>query len=245
LSHKNNFDLLRFAFAFAVLLVHSHVLSTQPQLAFLARYLSAEIAVQGFFVVSGYLVFMSYEKSRTVGDYFGKRVRRIYPAYFAVVVGCALLGALVSSVPAAEYFSADLARYLAANLVFLNFLAPNLPGVFTSNPMSEVNGALWTLKIEVMFYAAIPIIVWFAVRLGRARALAALYLLATAYIVAMNWLAGHTGNGLYLVLQRQLPGQLGFFLAGAAAYYYAEALEHRWKWVIPAALVALVAAEAS
>lgn len=245
MTHKNNFDLLRFAFAFTVLLVHSHVLSTQPQLAFLARYLSSEIAVQGFFVVSGYLVFMSYEKSRTVGDYFGKRVRRIYPAYFAVVIGCALLGALVSSVPAAEYFSADLARYLAANLVFLNFLAPNLPGVFTANPMSEVNGALWTLKIEVMFYAVIPIIVWFAVRLGRARALAALYVLATAYIVAMNWLAGHTGNGLYLVLQRQLPGQLGFFLAGAAAYYYAEALEHRWKWVIPVALVALVAAEAS
>jgi peptidoglycan/LPS O-acetylase OafA/YrhL len=53
LSHKNNFDLLRFAFAFTVLLVHSHVLSTQPQLAFLARYLSSEIAVQGFFVVSG------------------------------------------------------------------------------------------------------------------------------------------------------------------------------------------------
>lgn len=245
MAHKNNFDLLRFAFAFTVLLVHSHVLSTHPQLEFLAQYLSSEVAVQGFFVVSGYLVLMSYEKSRTVGDYFHKRVRRIYPAYFAVVVGCALLGALASTLPPAQYFSAALARYLAANLVFLNFLAPNLPGVFVGNPMSEVNGALWTLKVEVMFYATIPIMVWLAGKLGRARTLAALYLLAAAYVVATNLLASRTGNGLYLLLQRQLPGQLGFFLAGAAGYYYAEALEQRWQWVVPAALAALVAASVS
>ena len=245
MSHKNNFDLLRFAFAFTVLLVHSHVLSTQPQLEFLARYLSSEVAVEGFFVVSGYLVFMSYDKSRTVGDYFGKRVRRIYPAYFAVVVGCALLGAVLTSVPPSQYFSAELARYLAANLVFLNFLAPNLPGVFLANPMSEVNGALWTLKIEVMFYAAIPVIVWLAAKAGRMRTLVALYILAAAYVVAMSWLATRTGSYLYILLQRQLPGQLGFFLAGAVGYYYAEALERRWKWVVAAALAALVASYAS
>jgi peptidoglycan/LPS O-acetylase OafA/YrhL len=245
LKHKNNFDLLRFVFAFTVLLVHSHVLSAEADLAFLARYLSSEIAVQGFFVVSGYLVFMSLENSRGIGDYLGKRVRRIYPAYFAVVAGCAVLGLLVSTVPPMQYASTDLVRYLAANLAFLNFLAPTLPGVFRANPQPEVNGALWTLKIEVMFYASVPVIAWLGTRLGRTRTLATLYVLAAVYVVAMNWLAARTGNNFYLLLQRQLPGQLGFFLAGAASYYYADFITRRWKWILPAAIVALAAAYSS
>lgn len=226
-----------------VVLFHSHVLSREPSLEALSRFLSAEIAVEGFFVVSGYLVFMSFEKSRSIGDYFGKRVRRIYPAYFSVVVACAALGLVVSTAAPSEYLAADLVRYLAANLVFLNFLEPNLPGVFRANPMSEINGALWTLKIEVMFYAAVPVIAWLAVRSGRARVLLALYVLAAAYVIAMNWLANRTGSGLWLVLQRQLPGQLGFFLAGAACCYYADVLASRWKWVAPAAVIGLIASQ--
>jgi peptidoglycan/LPS O-acetylase OafA/YrhL len=96
-----------------------------------------------------------------------------------------------------------------------------------------------------MFYAAIPVMVWLVGKLGRARTLATLYLLAAVYVLATNWLATRTGTELYLLLQRQLPGQLGFFLAGAAGYYYAEALRQRWKWVVPAALAALVTAYAS
>jgi len=243
LRHKNNFDLLRFVFAFTVLLFHGYALSREAALDVFARFLSAELAIQGFFVVSGYLVFMSLENSRSVADYLGKRVRRIYPAYFAVVAGFALLGALLTTAPAAQYFSTDLVRYLVANLVFLNFLEPNLPGVFRANPMSEVNGALWTLKIEVMFYAAVPVIARLAVRVGRGRTLLALYLLAAAYVVGMDWLYRRTGNGLYLVLQRQLPGQLGFFLAGAACYYYADAVAARWRWIVPSAALAIVAAQ--
>jgi peptidoglycan/LPS O-acetylase OafA/YrhL len=244
LRHKNNFDLLRFVFAFTVLLFHSYALSREAALHVFARFLSAELAIQGFFVVSGYLVFMSLENSRSVGDYFEKRVRRIYPAYFTVVAGCALLGVLVSTVPVTQYFSADLVRYVAANLVFLNFLEPNLPGVFRANPMSEVNGALWTLKIEVMFYAAVPVIAWLGTRVGRGRTLLALYLLAAAYVVGMDWLHRRTGNGSYLILQRQFPGQLGFFLAGAACYYYAGAIASRWRWIVPAAAIAFFAGQA-
>jgi peptidoglycan/LPS O-acetylase OafA/YrhL len=128
-------------------------------------------------------------------------------------------------------------RYLAANLVFLNFLEPNLPGVFRANPMSEVNGALWTLKIEVMFYAAVPIIAWLGVRLGRGRTLLALYLLAAAYVVGMDWLHRRTGNSLTSSCSVS-PGQLGFFLAGAACYYYAGAIASRWRWIVPAAAIA-------
>ncbi|HAW31021.1 MAG TPA: acyltransferase, partial [Planctomycetaceae bacterium] len=58
---KNNFDLLRLLFASMVCLVHAYDVSDFGQLAILAGVLSSKVAVQGFFVVSGFLIVMSYE----------------------------------------------------------------------------------------------------------------------------------------------------------------------------------------
>ena len=239
-THRNNFDLLRFVFAFIVLLYHAHVLSARPELAGLSRWFSAGFAVESFFVVSGFLVFMSYENSKSVNDYFAKRVRRIYPAYATVVVGAAMVGAAVTSLAPSEYFSTAWLKYLAANLAFLNFLAPELPGVFRSNPWHAVNGALWTLKIEVMFYAVVPMIAIVCVRLGRARVLTALYVMSVAYAFWMELLASTTGRELYVQLGRQLPGQLSFFLAGAACYYFQNTFSRHWRWAAPVGLVVLL-----
>jgi len=240
-SHRNNFDLLRFAFAFIVFLFHAHVLSGRPELAGLSRWLSADFAVESFFVVSGFLVFMSYENSASVGDYFSKRARRIYPAYFAVIAVAALGGVLITTLPLSEYFSVDWLRYVTANIAFLNFLAPELPGVFQSNAVHAVNGALWTLKIEVMFYIAVPVIAFMCIRLGRWQTLVALYVLSVAYALGMEHLAHEAGRALYVQLGRQLPGQLSYFLAGAACFYFLDKFERHWRWGVPVALVTLLA----
>ena len=118
----NNFDLLRLVFAAAVFFWHVYALSKVPALAVFGEMFSADVAVKGFFVISGYLVTMSYENSSSVREYAAKRLRRIYPAYAAVVVACAVAGVFFSALPPAEYAGAGLARYLAANLAFLNFL---------------------------------------------------------------------------------------------------------------------------
>jgi peptidoglycan/LPS O-acetylase OafA/YrhL len=191
-------------------------------------------------VVSGYLVLMSYDNSRSVLDYAGKRTRRVYPAYAAIVIACAVFGVLVTTLPAPDYFSAGVGAYLAANLVFLNFLAPNLPGVFAANALIEVNGALRTLKVEVMFYAAVPGIAWLCRRLGTARVLFALYLASVAYYFALGELAEARGSQLLTQLQRQLPGQLCYFVAGGVGYYFADALATRWRLIAPIALAGYV-----
>jgi peptidoglycan/LPS O-acetylase OafA/YrhL len=56
-------------FAFPVLLFHAHVLSREPALALLSRHLSSDLAVKAFFVVSAYLVLISYGKVRSPGNY--------------------------------------------------------------------------------------------------------------------------------------------------------------------------------
>jgi peptidoglycan/LPS O-acetylase OafA/YrhL len=225
----NNFDLLRFAFASTVMLVHCHVLSKQPSLAFLSDWLSSDVAVKAFFVVSGLLVTMSYERSRSLASYADKRLRRIYPAYLAVVAGCAVLLFALSTVDVHEYVGGA-ARYLAANLAFLNFVHPALPGVFESNPWNEVNGALWTLKIEVMFYVAVPLIAWLGSRVGRLPVVAGLYLASVAYFTVLSELAQSTNSPLYVQLARQLPGQLSYFMVGAFFFYYFDFFARHAIW---------------
>lgn len=240
---QNNFDILRFMFAFVVLLVHAHVLSGADQLAILSELFSSEIAVKSFFVVSGFLIFMSYENSRSIGNYFVKRARRIYPAYFFIVIICAVLGSVFSAYAWEDYFSPQVLKYVSANLLFLNFLHPNLPGLFESNSPQAVNGALWTLKIEVMFYLLVPLAVMAFRKFGRMQVLAILYICSVIYSVIMESLAGKTGSGFYLELQRQLPGQLAFFIAGAAGYYYFHYLA-KYAALLVASAVAAFAMQA-
>lgn len=227
----NNFDLLRFVFAFLVFLVHAHVLSGVDSLSILSEVFSSEIAVKSFFVVSGFLIFMSYENSRDMGNYFSKRARRIYPAYLFVVVACSVLGVVFSKYSWHEYVSLDVFKYVAANLVFLNFMHPNLPGLFESNSLQAINGALWTLKIEVMFYLLVPVVVMAFRKFGRMQVMLLLYTCSVVYSMSMEYMANKTGSGFYLELQRQLPGQLVFFLAGAAGYYYFQRLARHAQWL--------------
>lgn len=234
----NNFDLLRFIFAFQVFLVHSYVLSGADSLAILSEVFSSEIAVKSFFVVSGFLIFMSYDNSRNFSTYFSKRARRIYPAYLFVVLSCAFLGVIYSEQSWREYISIEVLKYVAANLVFLNFLHPNLPGLFEHNTLQAINGALWTLKIEVMFYLLVPVVVIAFRKFGNIRVMILLYTCSVVYSMIMESMAIKTGAVFYVELQRQLPGQLAFFLAGACCYYYFQYFAKYAHWLALFALAA-------
>jgi peptidoglycan/LPS O-acetylase OafA/YrhL len=236
---KNNFDLLRFVFAFIVLLVHAYILSNYTELSILSVFLSSEIAVKSFFVVSGFLIFMSYENSPNFMNYFQKRFRRIYPAYFFTIIGCAILGALLSTKPWPDIL-VPVAKYVTFNLLFLNFLQPTLPGLFDANPLQAINGALWTLKVEVMFYLAVPFFVMLFRKYGRLNILAAGFVISVTYSIFTLEMARQTGSALYLELQRQLPGQLSFFLAGAACYYYLDIFSRNKFWLIGFAILSIL-----
>lgn len=238
---RNNFDLLRLLFAMTVCLVHAYILSGIPQLRWLSATLSSKVAVEAFFVVSGFLIFMSYERSSSVTSYASKRIRRIYPAYFTIVMMSALLLSIISTVGLGDYLSVDWLKYLVANLTFMNFLHQALPGVFEGNKLDAVNGALWTLKIEVMFYAAVPIIVFLFRRLGHLPVMAALYVSSLAYAMLLTSLAHKTGSGMYTELARQLPGQLSYFMAGAFLYYFLPLFERRLPYFIAFSAMTLLA----
>lgn len=219
MNRRNNFDLLRLIAAAGVMALHVVDLSREPSLSFLL-WADTKIALATFFVISGYLVFMSCERTPSLRDYTSKRLRRIVPAYAAVVLACAFLGVLISTLPPSDYFGLAWLRYVVANLGFLNFLQPSLPGVFTHNPMpgAPVNGALWTIKVELMFYAVVPAIVWLSRRFGHHLVLGMGFIAACVWWGGFMHLAYSTGKPAYVEIAKQMPGQLMFFLPGAWCY---------------------------
>lgn len=220
MSRNNNFDFLRLFFAWSVFWFHVRVLTHNPQLDFLKYWLNSDIAVDSFFVISGFLVFMSFERTGTLYQYFIKRLRRIYPAYFTVIILCSLLGIIITFLPVTDYFSLPLFKYMVFNLSFLNFLQPALPGVFTHNSIPAVDGALWTIKIEVMFYLAVPIISYFLKKFQPLIIMLSLYIFAFIWSAGFRYLAFHLGKPALIEVSKQLPGQMCFFIIGVAAFFY-------------------------
>jgi len=235
---RNNFDLLRFLLAFTVFLYHAYVLSDAAALSIFNQILSADLAVKSFFIVSGFLIFMSYENSRDIRSYFTKRAKRIYPAYFFMILAGATLGLIFTSHARDGFFYTQLLKYVASNLVFLNVLQPSVPGLFEGNHLQAINGALWTLKIEVMFYLFVPLAVLAFRQFGRLPMMALFFVGSVIYSMIMLHFANQTGLPIYLELQRQLPGQIAFFIAGAATYYYFDKLARYAVWLVPLGLVA-------
>ncbi|MDR3261407.1 MAG: acyltransferase [Tannerella sp.] len=238
ISKENSFDFLRLLFAFSVFISHFSVLTSIR----ICWPISSAMGVAGFFIISGFLITRSYYRSANLTDYAIKRIRRIVPACFLVVIACALLFSLTSSLPPKAYFTAgEFYKYVAANLSFLNFIQPTLPGVFRENPFPYVNGALWTIKVELALYACVPLLALFLKR-KPVIALAALYGFSFLFDYAMSCLYERSGNEMYLILERQFLGQIRFFAAGIILLFYFDGItKRRLQWIAPfAALVFLL-----
>ena len=230
----NNFDSLRLMMAVTVFLAHTYALSGNPSLAALGYIFDAKIAVQCFFVISGFLIFMSYENCRSLTEFFQKRARRIYPAYVVVILLCVVGGALITTLPLRLYLGRPLLRFLAANLIFLNYLARSLPGVFDGHQFPDVNGALWTIKVEVMFYLSVPVIVQLMRKFGKLPVLSVIYFLSLVFRMYCDRIGA-------VELAKQLPGQMSFFAGGALAFYYFGLFERFARWLLAGAVVVVVA----
>lgn len=211
IPRANNLTALRIASALAVLVGHFLYLGVPQAVRDASRvYPLADIGVQIFFVISGLLVTQSFLGSAGTLAYAARRLFRIYPLYLVVIAVQAVVMAWVLST-SDRFDLGELARYLGWNFAFLNFKAPDLGGLFAGLPDAAVNPSLWTLKIEVMFYALVPLLVLATRRLGPA-----LLVLLFAASVVFVWILAETNP----VLARQLPGQLRFFVVGAALGLY-------------------------
>jgi len=220
----NNFDFLRVVFALTVAFAHLIELSDLEILKPLKIYFNTRLAIDGFFIVSGFLIAKSYENSATIKEYIIRRAKRIIPAYAVVILISALLFSVISTNSFYDYFSnIQFWKYLTANLSFQNYLEPCLPGVFETNKICAINGALWTIKLEEAFYLSVPIFYWFV----RVKKLNFYVLIVIVYILSVTYYMYFLSIDNYRIA-KQLPGALAFFATGIV-FYKNFSLLHKWK----------------
>ena len=168
-GRDNNFNLIRILAALAVLVGHSFPIAlgkgAGDPVAGLVGISLGGIAVDVFFVTSGFLVTGSLLSRDRLLDFFWARALRIFPALTVMVMLSVFgLGLYFTTLPTTAYLSDPKSlNYLVKNIILFRDVVWDLPGVFESNPFkSAVNGSLWTLPKEVKLYTLLGVI-WFLV----------------------------------------------------------------------------------
>ncbi|MDB5679729.1 acyltransferase [Sphingomonas bacterium] len=201
----DNIDLLRAVAIVSVLLYHFTSRWHAQSVPF--RFDLGWAGVDLFFMVSGFCIFMTLERSRTLAAFWARRFARLQPAYMAGVV---LTFALVSwfGLPGYEVTP----TVAAGNLVWFD-VVPS---------WGFVDDAYWSLIVEAKFYFWFGLI-YFLMR-GRNVSLAWAAFAAMGSVLThaegWGWPAGHV---LTVVAQSVLIGPFApMFLVGSVCYEFRD-----------------------
>ena len=198
---RNNFDAIRLAMALLVVWSHAFAIwrgseESEPLSRLMGgTYNSGNVAVLGFFAISGFLITLSYLRTPSWRDFLQKRVARIYPGYLVAVLLCSLLIVPVFSTRGFGEVTWAEAAGLASNLLLRNYILPS--DAFDGGP---VNGSLWSIPFEFWCYLGV-----LALGLaGMLRRQWTFLLLALAVMAVRVWLD--------LTLRRPGGGTLGWII---------------------------------
>lgn len=223
---------MRLALAASVAVAHGLQLAIgwQPVLGSATEL--GSLAVDAFFVISGYLVTSSMMRLRSVRRYAWHRALRIMPGFWVCLIvtafliapilaafsGRSALGVLTADPSAVSYLTRNVA--LLMRQFDIGGLGPSVPGG------GVVNGALWTLFYEAVCYLAVAVLGLLGVLRRR--------WLVLALVVVLQLLTVAQAAGLVAVPQERLLRLMLVFLLGACAQLYAD----RIRLSLPLALTA-------
>lgn len=182
------------------------------------------LGVELFFLISGFVILMSLEKSSGFFSFFYKRWRRLFPAMLIATI-------LI-------YFTAFFLYERPFGIPKLNSIIPGLTFVspiwikkLTGIVITPLEGAFWSLYVEVVFYLVFGLIYFF---LGKKKAVLGIFLMYLLSIIAKEFhldFLTQISNGFFLKY-------FCWFAAGSLAYLYF--IDKERKYLLFAFLICLL-----
>lgn len=199
------------------------------------------VGVDVFFVISGYLICGSIAEELSgerfsFRDFYGRRLRRLLPAYFVMILGVYAAG-LILLMPSELAFLGEAA---AASALYVSNIAFMLrDSYFDANLKSSPLLHTWSLSVEEQFYLVLPVVMVLLYRVARAWVGIALFVIAAASLVYAELLLRHDAPTAFF----WTPARLWQFLVGGGlAMARIAGPGGRWADVLMATGLAMVLA---
>lgn len=140
-------SILRIIATFMVVMVHFG--QSLPLPSILHEFVAyGATGVTIFFVISGYVIAMSLDWQEDVGIFYKKRIVRIVPIYFAVIIVNAIAAVMLGTYPV-DVVHLKWVRYF----LFFQAILPSNSYFYWNNAAS-----LWTMSAFAIFYFIAPVI---------------------------------------------------------------------------------------
>jgi peptidoglycan/LPS O-acetylase OafA/YrhL len=220
-------DILRgLAVGFVIIYHFFELLGLQQHFLYPYVFSMGQLGVPLFFVISGYLIYRSvdYSISRKgiksgVISYSLHRLFRILPAYYINFIFVFILAYFVLGTMDTWSFS-FIKRQIVSHLTFTSYF------IYKSSGLG-INGAYWTLSIEMLWYMVVP---FFFIFIKKDRYYFVIIAMALCYILSIDfklwdsYLNLNSGQANYLpmhyYLYFQLLTQILYFISGIFIYKY-------------------------
>lgn len=248
--HRNNIGLLRLAFASLVIIGHAPEMTdgnrSRDLLTGIFHTVSTgELAVDAFFLISGYLIAKSMIVTGSVPYYLERRALRIYPGYIvAYLLSVFALGPFVGAKPWTEL------PLTLSRIVFL--MDPTqYPGELAGLPVRALNGSMWTIAYEFRCYLLVALL-WLLGILTNKRGMLVLAVAGIFLSVLMtfdpvrapldDFAARYHGTGWIIGVPSSTLQLTAVFLVGILFYLYRDVLITRVNGMIASACAVAAAA---
>jgi len=160
------------------------------------------IGVDIFFVISGYLMARLIvgeinQANFNLLRFYERRIRRIFPALFAMMAATAIVAWIYFMPVEFEYFARSLK---AAALFISNVQFEKEHGYFDVSAQLKPLLHTWSLAVEEQFYIIFPIVLVVIAKIARQRVLIALLPLFAASLAASVWMVEHAPAAAFYLL---------------------------------------------
>ncbi len=234
---KNSFDILRYYAAFAVMLLHftGYFLMLADGANTVIKGIRAAVlffpGVVVLFTISGFLIAASYEKCESRKEFGKKRILRLFPELWV----CTALNLLVLSLLAWRKFDSSMIIWLITQV----FGIANTPDCLKDFATGSVNGALWTIFVELQLYVVTMVLYPYLKKLS-----VKLWMVVLAVALLINLGAGFIAPVAPGIVQKLLertflPYGLWFF-AGMFCYCQRDKILPVLKKLSPVLLILYV-----